>query len=507
MSTDTRRGFAVTRSLKGHRAYGYVRISDDDEGQALGVARQGEDIATLADVLGVRLLHVFSDNDISASTLSKKRRPNYEAMLDGVRSGEASVILAYSNSRLTRRPRELEDLIDLHQSTKVVIQTVVSGDDDLSTADGRMVARIKANVDAAEAERTSERVKRQKQQRLQSGLPLGSRYRTFGFTRDWKVLSSEAAIVREVFQRIGEGHSVNSVTRNLVSRGVQTTSGSRWKFQATTRIVESPIYSGKLVYKGEIVGRARVEAIVSEAQFEAAQNRQSRPAWNTRRHLLSGIATCDVCKTAMNYSDRSYACSRMLGGCGNVKMKAEWLDEVVDAYMGAMMTFRHFALKDAPSEAPSADRDHVAELDIRIKEAQQAHTNGDLDLADLLPMLKDLRIQRTAALKSQAKAVQAEARPLDDYDSASVDAKRVEIAKYISAIMVRPAQRGLNKFDEHRFYALMANGDVVPGFAINVLDPRDGTFLADEGRTYAPRRYDDGTEVPDQHWKPGHRRE
>jgi site-specific DNA recombinase len=38
---------------------------------------------------------------------------------------------------------ELEDLIKLHEETGVIFQTVVSGQDDLSTSDGRMVACIK----------------------------------------------------------------------------------------------------------------------------------------------------------------------------------------------------------------------------------------------------------------------------------------------------------------------------------------------------------------------------
>jgi site-specific DNA recombinase len=51
----------------------------------------------------------------------------------------------------------------------VTIRTVVSGDDDLSTADGRAVARTIAAWDAAEAERSSERIKRQKRQRSEKG--------------------------------------------------------------------------------------------------------------------------------------------------------------------------------------------------------------------------------------------------------------------------------------------------------------------------------------------------
>jgi hypothetical protein len=54
----------------------------------------------------------------------------YAQLLQRAQRREFDVILAYSNSRLTRRPLELEELIRLHESTGVPLATVVSGDDD-----------------------------------------------------------------------------------------------------------------------------------------------------------------------------------------------------------------------------------------------------------------------------------------------------------------------------------------------------------------------------------------
>src|ERR1700733_2968074 len=95
------------------RAAIYCRISSDRDGEALGVERQQEDCRELAERLGSEGAQgdVFVDNDISASTLSNKPRPEYEAMLRAVRAGQLDAILAYSNSRLTRRPAEWITLI------------------------------------------------------------------------------------------------------------------------------------------------------------------------------------------------------------------------------------------------------------------------------------------------------------------------------------------------------------------------------------------------------------
>ena len=128
----------------------YVRISDDPEGKELGVDDQLAQCQARATREGrhVDQKHIYKENDTGASTRSKKPRPQYADMLRAAEAGEFDLILSYSNSRLTRRPRELEDLISLNERTKgrVQLRTVVSGDDNLATGDGQMVARIKASV-------------------------------------------------------------------------------------------------------------------------------------------------------------------------------------------------------------------------------------------------------------------------------------------------------------------------------------------------------------------------
>lgn len=122
------------------------------------------------------LAQSYEDNDIGASTLSRKRRPAFEEMMERAWKGEFDAIIAYPNSRLTRRPMELEGFITLYNHRLRIerplrIITVVSGEEDLSTADGRMVARFKAAADAGEAERTGERVSRARKAKRDKGHP------------------------------------------------------------------------------------------------------------------------------------------------------------------------------------------------------------------------------------------------------------------------------------------------------------------------------------------------
>lgn len=56
------------------RAAIYTRISRDADGRALGTTRQEEDCRTLAHRHGLTVVETFTDNDIGASTKSRKRR-------------------------------------------------------------------------------------------------------------------------------------------------------------------------------------------------------------------------------------------------------------------------------------------------------------------------------------------------------------------------------------------------------------------------------------------------
>lgn len=293
------------------RAAIYARISSDREGEGLGVERQEDDCRALARRMGWEVAAVFVDNDISASTKSRKVRPQYDAMLRGARRREFGAVLAYSNSRLTRRPRELEDLIDLHAGTGVLIKTVVSGDDDLSTADGRMVARIKANVDAAEAERTAERVARAKKQAAEQGRYRGGR-RPFGYEADGVTIrTKEADHLRHATQGLLAGRSLAAVTRDLNERGSRSSTGREWDAVALRNVLLRPRNAG-LVHTGrahardvQIVAKAAWPAIVDEDQWRAVHSMLTAPSRLTRQGnsepnwLGSGIYTCGLCGAPM----------------------------------------------------------------------------------------------------------------------------------------------------------------------------------------------------------------
>jgi DNA invertase Pin-like site-specific DNA recombinase len=85
------------------RAVIYTRISRDPEGEALGVQRQRQDCLDRAAREGWQVIDVLVENDVSASGYARKPRPLCAQLMQRAERREFDVILAYSNSRLTRR--------------------------------------------------------------------------------------------------------------------------------------------------------------------------------------------------------------------------------------------------------------------------------------------------------------------------------------------------------------------------------------------------------------------
>lgn len=374
----------------------YCRLSRDREADGLGVERQEQDCRALAARLGLTVAQVYVDNDVSASTLSSKRRAQFEAMMAEVEAGRISTILAYSNSRLTRRPMELERLIVAHDRTGVRFHTVVSGQDDLSAADGRMVARIKASVDAAEAERVSERIKRQQQQARAAGRWHGG-HRPYGFESDGQTPNAtEGAVIARVCQELLDGRSMISRVRDLNDRGLRTSMGKQWSVRTLRRVI------------------SRRHPAVEDGIYEAVNALLDDPSRRTtpgpqRRWMLSGVARCGGCGGLLRGSASSrgagrgtYPAYRCLGPGKHIVISAHSLDEYIS--METMARLAQPDLDDLIHPSTTLEtlplRQEAAGLRRRL---DALGDDLDIDVRDLARQTRRIR-ERIEAIEEQLAA-------------------------------------------------------------------------------------------------------
>jgi site-specific DNA recombinase len=317
----------------------YARISSDTEGRALGVSRQLEDCRRLAESLGWRVAQEYVDNDLSA--YSGKRRPAYEQMLTDLADGLRDAVICYHVDRLTRRPVELEHFVATVDVAGVRQVRFVSGDMDLGTGDGLLIGRIMAAVAANESAAKSRRVSRKMDQIAAEGRPHGGNRRPFGYENDRiTVRPDEAEVIRQMVGRYLAGESLRSLCMWLEDNGIRTTTGVEWHSPSLRGVLRSGRIAGLREHRGEVVGPAVWDAIITPADRDRVLARMAEQAVtgrrSPRRYLLSGLLRCGRCGGKLFSSPRGerrrYVCVSGPdhgGGCGRLTVTAEPLEQML----------------------------------------------------------------------------------------------------------------------------------------------------------------------------------
>lgn len=233
-------------TVEPRKAVIYLRISEDREGRELGVQRQEEHCRTLAERLGLEVVRIYLDNDISASAKSRKDRPEYRRMLRDAKAGDFTTIIANTSGRLTRDPREFEDQIDLARNFDIWFQFVASPSFDLSTAAGRRMARTMAAQDTGEVEDIQERQSDRKQQLIAAGEWTGGR-RPYGYEADGvTVRPAEQEPGVNAVKRLLAGDSARSIFGEWNAAGLTTTAGSAWDGSNFRQMLLRPRNAGRV---------------------------------------------------------------------------------------------------------------------------------------------------------------------------------------------------------------------------------------------------------------------
>ncbi|WP_232677534.1 recombinase family protein [Nocardioides sp. R-C-SC26] len=298
---------------QGARALIYVRVSKDDTGEGKSVQRQEEDCRKLAELRGWNVVRVETDNAISA--YGKVARPGWSAVLEAIERGEVDVVIAWHLDRMTRNMLDLEELCLLAESKGVGVATV-SGDIDLTTDVGRMVARILAAVARAEVERKAARQKRANQQRRAEGRNWSSGWAPFGYELDretglFVIVPEAAELVRQAASDVLDGKALRAVARDWAASGVSTPRNATggWTHNAVRSVLTNPVHAGFVTYKGEIEGKGLWEPIITEGEHHQLtalltspeRSRHGVPSRRGRRphHLLTNIIKCSKCAKPM----------------------------------------------------------------------------------------------------------------------------------------------------------------------------------------------------------------
>lgn len=450
------------------RAAIYARISRDLAAEGLGVARQEQDCRALVERNGWTVAGLYVDNDVSA--YSGKARTGYHRMLEGIKAGDIDAVVAWHPDRLHRAPKELEEFITIIEAAGARVATVQAGVLDLSSASGRMTARVVGAVARHESEQKSERQKRKHLQLAEDGMPSGGGWRPFGYERDRvTVRESEAEIVREMAARLLRGDSVRSVVAWMDGEGRLTTAGKRWQMMSVRRMIVSPRVAGKRGHRGVVAGDAVWPAILDEVTWQQLRRLFADPARNRNagagpRYLLTGLLFCGLCGSKLiarpnSHGQKCVVCATGTPnhGCGRIRQIVAPLDAlIVEAVMRAV---------DVPATAEAAVADpeitdglieKIEATELRLRNLLDDYSDGTLSKQEW----ERARQRQTARLGELRRslplhrpAVEWTGRGVDlreRWPRLHIDQQRALVADLIGRIEIGPAVRGRNTFQPER---------------------------------------------------------
>ncbi len=464
------------------RAAPYARISREDLGNIDNSDIQIEECLESITREGWQHVATFVDNNVSAYS-EHAHRPNYERLLAFIRANKLDIVVVTEPSRLNRRLWDSIGLFRLAETTdfKWIKTADGAGGFDLSTPEGRDNA-INAAIEAErESRRLGERQKRKKRRQAREGKFSGGP-RAYGFEKDGVTIrESEAAILREVAGRLIDGESKRSITADLQERDVKTATGRNWEPTTISHIFQSPRICGYRTHHGTLYP-AEWPAIISRDDWEKLQLlRRALDTTMARTYLLTGIAVCGACGTAMLGQTahpwrgngtvyRRYRCPKdelykRRAGCGTVYRQAEPLEILVtEAVLKALNSPKLLVAVSTQANDGElralVDEERADEAQLQELKTAWANRVRGLTLQDMLSMKAMIEDNMEARRRQMAmmqsgrvlSRIPLGASMREVWETADLDFKRDLIRLVVEKVVVLPGRtyqhwRGKYRFD------------------------------------------------------------
>lgn len=214
----------VTQAAPAGSAVAYLRVSTDEQAESgAGLAAQRSAIEAVAAARGWTITTWHEDGGVSGEK-APHQRPGLAAALEAVQTGLAERLVVAKIDRLSRKFRDAVDLMETAADEGWPLY-IADIDADLTTSNGRLVARMLAAISEDERDRIRQRTKSALAAKKAAGVRLGR----------------PSALPREVVARIvtdrASGMSFGRIAATLNDDGVATAQGGRRWYPATVKAV------------------------------------------------------------------------------------------------------------------------------------------------------------------------------------------------------------------------------------------------------------------------------
>lgn len=449
----------------------YARISSDVEGSGLGVTRQLQDCRSLVKARGWGIGQEYVDNDLSAYT--GKARPGFQRMLDDIKDGIRDGVMVYHPDRISRDPLEFERFLANMRAAGIRHIHSFVGDLDIGSDDGLVFARLFAALAAGESATKSRRVRRKLDEIAAAGKPHGGYQRPFGYEADKiTVRPAEAVVIRELAARFIAGESAGSLCTWLDETGIRTINGKPWRTPTLRAMLASGRIAGLRRHRGEIVGPAVWQAIITPGDRDKILARMAQVAMTKRRtpqrYLLSGLLRCGRCSGTLFSSPRAttrrYVClsGPDHGGCGGITVTAVPLESLItDAVLYRLDTpelAAALAGRAAADAYAAAAADSLAEDRALREELADLYATKQINATDwgralriIEDRVRDSERQLSRAIHTEAIVGLARGDALSEQWSGLAFSRRTAVVRaVVDHAVIRPGTPGAQSLDRNR---------------------------------------------------------
>ncbi len=280
------------------RAALYVRVSTVRQVRKAdsSLETQRELLTAYAHQRGWSVVEVYEDAGLSAKDLD---RPNLQRLLRDLEAGRFDVVPTYKYDRISRSTRDLLELIERFARAGVDFVSTTQ-QLDTSTPQGKFMLTILVGMAQFEREMTADRTRDKMYHRAAAGKWNGGTV-PFGYMVDKaKALvphPRDAVQVQRAFELYRSHRSTLQVAKLLQA---EFPKGRAWTTGNLAGVLRNRVYTGKLVYAGEI-HEGQHEALVDAPTFEAVQEHLEQNRLNRGRQgraTTHGLAVHRVARCA-----------------------------------------------------------------------------------------------------------------------------------------------------------------------------------------------------------------
>lgn len=284
----------------------YTRVSTQEQAKdGYSLSEQEERLKSYCSARGWTVANVYSDGGFSGGNTN---RPALQKMINDIERKKIELVLVYKLDRLSRSQKDTLTLIEDIFIKNNVYFVSVSENFDTSTPFGMAMVGVLSVFAQLERSQIQQRMEMGRIARAKEGYFHGGGFIPIGYdyiNSELVINEYEALQVRKIYELFLKGYPFTRI-RSIMAQNYTNKYGSWYSDSSIKSCLTTPLYCGKVTFKGEIYDGLH-EPIVSAELFNKVQARLNELSVNNDNkvgsrktpfmptQLLSGLIFCGNC--------------------------------------------------------------------------------------------------------------------------------------------------------------------------------------------------------------------